>query len=75
LLAYGEAIGVPPTEIARAFEGGPLADRVRADFRGGIRSGVNGTPTFFINGERYDEDWSDVSAFLSSLRAASKGGG
>lgn len=28
--------------------------RVREDFMGGVRSGVNGTPTFFINGERYD---------------------
>jgi protein-disulfide isomerase len=28
--------------------------RVRRDFMGGIRSGVNGTPTFFINGERYN---------------------
>lgn len=29
-------------------------ERVRRDFMGGIRSGVNGTPTFFINGERHD---------------------
>ena len=28
--------------------------RVRADFSGGVRSGVNGTPTFFINGQRHD---------------------
>jgi protein-disulfide isomerase len=28
--------------------------RVRADFSGGVRSGVNGTPTFFINGIRND---------------------
>jgi protein-disulfide isomerase len=28
--------------------------RVRADFAGGVRSGVNGTPSFFINGERND---------------------
>lgn len=26
---------------------------MRADFMGGLRSGVNGTPTFFINGVRY----------------------
>jgi len=28
--------------------------RVRADFTGGVRSGVNGTPIFFINGQRHD---------------------
>jgi protein-disulfide isomerase len=27
---------------------------VREDFRSGVRNGVNGTPTFFINGARYD---------------------
>jgi protein-disulfide isomerase len=32
-------------------------DRVREDFMSGVRSGVNGTPTFFINGARYDGDW------------------
>jgi len=31
--------------------------RVRADFSSGVRSGVNGTPTFFINGERHDENF------------------
>ncbi|HEY3487533.1 MAG TPA: DsbA family protein [Gammaproteobacteria bacterium] len=29
-------------------------ERIRGDFMGGVRSGVNGTPTFFINGERYN---------------------
>ena len=31
--------------------------RVEADFEGAIRSGANGTPTFFVNGERYDGSW------------------
>ena len=33
---------------------GKYAWRVREDFKSGVRGGVNGTPTFFINGERYD---------------------
>jgi protein-disulfide isomerase len=33
------------------------AARVREDFLSGVRSGVNGTPTFFINGIRYDDSW------------------
>ena len=33
---------------------GTYRERVREDFRLGTRGGVNGTPSFFINGERYD---------------------
>lgn len=43
------------------------ASRVRRDFTGGIRSGVNGTPTFYINGVRYDGDW-DVASLLAALK-------
>ena len=31
------------------------ARRVREDFMGGVRSGVNGTPSLYINGARYDD--------------------
>ena len=43
--------------LARALESGDLAERVQKDFSGGVRSGVNGTPTFFINGHRHDADF------------------
>jgi protein-disulfide isomerase len=70
LSRYASALGVAPEEIAAEFEGGKAMDRVRSDFRSGIKSGVNGTPTFYINGVRYDEDWTDIASFLSALRAA-----
>ena len=44
-------------------------ERVKLDFMGGVRSGVGGTPTFFINGERYEDSW-DESSLVSALRAA-----
>ncbi|MEO8880863.1 MAG: DsbA family protein [Gemmatimonadaceae bacterium] len=69
---YAAAHGVTTGELDAAYAGGAFADRVRADFRGGVRSGVNGTPTFFVNGERYDEDWTDVATFVAALRAAAK---
>jgi protein-disulfide isomerase len=43
---------------------------VRDDFRTGVRSGVNGTPTFFVNGQRFDGVWSDERRFIAALREA-----
>ncbi|CAH0342591.1 DsbA family protein [Rhizobium sp. CECT 9324] len=33
-------------------------DKIRADFIGGVRSGVNGTPSFFVNGVRHQGGFS-----------------
>jgi len=45
--------------------------RVRDDFMSGVRSGVNGTPTFFINGIRHDDSW-DEDTLTEALEAAAK---
>ena len=42
------------SQLGSAIEEQTCRARVRADFAGGVRSGVNGTPTFFINGERHN---------------------
>jgi len=47
---------------------------VRQDFRSGVRSGVNGTPTFFINGVRYDGSW-DLETLLQVLEEVGERGG
>ena len=44
------------------------AARVREDFLSGVKSGVNGTPTFFINGIRHDDAW-DADTLEQALRA------
>lgn len=43
--------------------------RVRRDFMGGVRSGVNGTPTFFINGERF-EGYADEEELGAAIEQA-----
>jgi len=57
------------------LEDGTYADRVRRQFMGGVRSGVNGTPSFFINGERFDGAWNDAGAFLRALQEAADAAG
>jgi protein-disulfide isomerase len=67
LAGYGTTAGADASRITRDLESEAFADRIQADFAGGVRSGVNGTPTFFINGTRYDGDWTDVDAFAHDL--------
>ena len=40
-----------------------LADKIEKDFETGLRSGVNRTPTFFINGEKYEGSYNRDELF------------
>ena len=70
LLSYGKQVGLDADQLATDLADGTYRARVREDFRSGVRSGVNGTPTFFINGSRYDGSWTDAEQFLGALRGA-----
>jgi len=61
LIGYADPLGIDSRKIARALETHAMAARVREDFMSGVRSGVNGTPTFFVNGVRYDGPWDEES--------------
>jgi len=54
-LGLAKELSLAPDALRQALEEGKYKARVRADFSSGVRSGVNGTPTFFINGKRHDE--------------------
>ena len=70
LARYAEEAGGDPVEVLRDLDESAFQERVRSDFMSGVRSGVNGTPTFFINGVRYDGDWSTISTFAADLESA-----
>jgi protein-disulfide isomerase len=72
LIAYAERAGADAERVARDLEDGTFAERVSEDFASGVRSGVNGTPTFFVNGVRFDGDWTDADAFALVLRRAAE---
>jgi len=57
LVRYAEHLGVPARDVTDALEHRKFAARINEDFMSGVRSGVNGTPTFFINGARYEGDY------------------
>jgi protein-disulfide isomerase len=68
LVSYAEMLHLDVTEFAQELSGHVHTKKVRADFTGGVRSGVNGTPTFFVNGVRFDGDWTDPRAFIAVLQ-------
>ena len=74
LVRYAEMLDLDAGRIARELEAETYARRVRDDFRSGVRSGVNGTPTFFVNGARYEGSWADEQAFIRALRDAARQG-
>ena len=54
LIAFAQVLGLDVEQFIVDMTSDVAAARVRRDFVGGIRSGVNGTPTFFVNGVRHD---------------------
>ena len=74
LALYAGDSGADPVQVTFDLERGAFEEKVRADFISGVRSGVNGTPTFFINGRRFEGDWTNVPAFAAALEEASRAG-
>jgi protein-disulfide isomerase len=54
LLRYADLLELDLHSFADALARHAHLPRIREDFQGGVRSGVNGTPTLFLNGMRYD---------------------
>jgi protein-disulfide isomerase len=71
LVVYAEALGLDTARFADDVVDGVYLPKVRDDFRSGIRSGVNGTPTFFVNGIRHDRGW-DSSSLVAAIREADR---
>jgi protein-disulfide isomerase len=69
LRAYAEKLGLDVGMFDEDLAEHAHAERVREDFMSGVRSGVNGTPTFYINGVRYDDSY-DVETLLAALERA-----
>jgi protein-disulfide isomerase len=68
-LAAAKKLHLPEDGLRKALEEGAYRGRIKADFDGGVRSGVNGTPSFFINGGRHDGSF-DVEALAEAIEAS-----
>jgi protein-disulfide isomerase len=69
LLSHAEALGLDVARFAQEMAEGIYASRVQDDLTSGVRSGVGGTPTFFVNGIKHDGP-ADAEALLRAIEAA-----
>jgi protein-disulfide isomerase len=72
LVRYAEQAGADPATVALDLSGDAYEEKVKSNFMSGVRSGVNGTPTFFINGTRFEGEWTNADAFVAALEEASQ---
>jgi protein-disulfide isomerase len=68
LLRYVKQLGMDIDRFEREIAEHQYTERVHQDMVSGIQGGVNGTPTFFINGDRYDGAY-DYDAILAKIYA------
>ncbi|APR85345.1 Na+/H+ antiporter NhaA [Minicystis rosea] len=71
LIRYAESLSLDVAELSEDLANDTHLDKIKRDLQSGIRSGVNGTPTFFIDGVRFDEPW-DPETLTAALRAAAR---
>ncbi len=62
-------LGLNEVKMQQVSSDGMPRMKIDADLAGGIRSGVNGTPTFFLNGCRYDgpTDFDSMAALMDQV--------
>ena len=73
LIEYAAAAGVDPIAVADDLATAATRETVEHDVDSGRRSGVRGTPTFFVNGRRFEGDWRDPAALSDALQDGLRG--
>ena len=66
---WAKRIGLDLNKFENDTRQGVVENRIKEDRQSGIRSGVNGTPTFYINGTRYDGS-PDYDSMLAALESS-----
>lgn len=64
LLKMAAGVALDLREFRQDVQKKELIQKVEADFESGVRSGVNGTPSFFINGTKFNGDVDDLYEML-----------
>ncbi len=70
ILAGAAKLSLNTQRIADEIAQHAYLNLIKQDFNGGVRSGVNGTPTFYVNGTRYNgsPEANEQLKFLTSIK-------
>ena len=66
LMSYAQKLGLDMDKFSTAIDNAAGLKHIQTNLESGERSGVRGTPTFFINGELFQGEW-DVAGLLAAL--------
>lgn len=72
LLELGEIVNLPMKELNDSIVNGNFESKIKKDVLGGIKSGVNSTPTFYINNKKFNGSPKDLAATIDSFLIKNK---
>ncbi len=69
-LEFARRLSLDEHQFGKDWQSETIRQKIEADFESGIRSGVNGTPTFYINGERvaYDGSYESLAEAINAQK-------
>lgn len=69
LYQLAEQLGLETTKFEKDMQNQSIHAKIESDFESGMRSGVSGTPTFFVNGQKFDGGAEDLFDMLKENAA------
>lgn len=66
IVGLAKTLHLSENELDKAIQEKTYKPKIKRDFLGGIRSGVNGTPTFYINNQRCDRPFTELNDMIKS---------
>jgi protein-disulfide isomerase len=68
-LAMADQLDLPTEELEAALKTHTYRTRIQQDIQSGDKSGVTGTPMFYINGKLHEEDY-DYDTLVAAIEAS-----
>ena len=68
IVDFAENLGLNLQQFAADWKSHAIIEKVEADFESGIRSGVNGTPSFFVNGSKLETYDGSYESLVEAVR-------